>query len=509
MKFLVVDALSAGKGYRQFTRDVIGCGPRLLAGIIERKFQETARIALVESITNKDISESDFLIISAMSMDLIAVKNIVDRWRGIKEFAPVVIGGPIASVPRQILSQIPADIAIIGEGEKILVKLFEKNFYNLPFDPDYEILQGIKGLAFRMDEKIIVNAPRAPLTKEEFNTFRPSIDAIRNYPNFTAARVFVECVRGCSNFNRPNIRLSNPESIPPGCGFCSVPSTFGPPKSRTIENLIWEISELIKQGVRRIVLSAPDFLDFHREDLVHPAPLTDPCNPSPNLKAINKLLKDIHKVPEVQMRQVYIFIENVKACLISDKVASLIAKYLPGAILSMGCESGSEAQLQAIGKPTTPEVIEKAARILKKHDLGLNAYFIHGLPGETRQSIKSTKKLMNVLYQIGLNKITYYKFSPLPKTTFQDSVPLSSLEAKNLSKHVIEINRALKKDFLQKIVEVVIMEAHEKNPTIGMGRILSGGPTVLVPNAGALIGQSIQVRITAVLSDRLVKGKII
>ncbi len=36
MNVIIVDALGAEKGYRKFSRDVIGAGPRSIAGVLER-----------------------------------------------------------------------------------------------------------------------------------------------------------------------------------------------------------------------------------------------------------------------------------------------------------------------------------------------------------------------------------------------------------------------------------------------------------------------------------------
>ncbi|MHA1143764.1 MAG: B12-binding domain-containing radical SAM protein [Candidatus Helarchaeota archaeon] len=529
MDFLIVDALSAGKGHRRFTRDVIGCGPRLIAGLIENKFGHHVKISFSEHVNLDLLNKFDVLFISAMSMDLVVTKRIAQKWRRNKKDALIVIGGPITNDPCQVLSRIQADIAIIGEAEHTILELFAKDVFDSPNKLEMESLGEISGIAFKTEREIIINPSRKALTKAEFNLFRPSIERIQDYPNHATGRVYVECVRGCSNFLRTKVflpdgkkcqdcnrckgslteRLTCPESIPPGCGFCSVPATFGPPKSRSFENITWEISELTKLGVKRIVLSAPDFLDYQREAQVYPEPLTNPSYPPANISKLEELLDGLQSLPCIKSGKARVFIENVKACLMTEEIVSLIARYLPGTVLSMGCESGSEVQLRVLGKPSFPSDFLRVARLLKKHGLGLNAYFIHGLPGEDKQVIKQTKELIGKLSKIGLDKITYYKFSPLPGTAFQDFVPKSSRESKMLSNYVIKINRELKKKYIGKILEVMIMETHDKNPTIGMGRILTGGPTVLVPSAGNLIGKVIQVRITAILSDRLIKGKIL
>ncbi|MHC1591532.1 MAG: cobalamin-dependent protein, partial [Candidatus Helarchaeales archaeon] len=361
MKILIVDALGAGKGIRRFTRDVIGCGPRLIAGLIEEHVKQHAQIVLCEELSSAHIHENDVLFISAMSMDFTAVKKTIRKWRKKKKKSLVVIGGPISTEPRKVLLQLGADLAVMGEAELTLLDFFSRGVFSAANELDDISLREIPGIAFRLKNQVIVNESRRFLTREEFNSFKPSIHHLKDYPNFSVARVHVETVRGCSNFHRPKLTLPNgkkctecgrcegtlserlycPEGIPPGCGFCSVPSTFGPPKSRDVDNLTWEISELVELGVRRIVLSAPDFLDYYREELVLPDPLTDPFKPPANLDMLERLLDEIKNITTSQKEEVNISIENVKASLLDEQVVSLIARYLPGTTLSVGCESGS------------------------------------------------------------------------------------------------------------------------------------------------------------------------
>ena len=106
------------------------------------------------------------------------------------------------------------------------------------------------------------------LSKEDINRYKPSFRAIRHYtsiPHYKASRVYIEIVRGCSNFNRALLladsqkcrackacfgtnfssRLVCPQGISPGCGYCSIPAVYGYPKSRDLHVLIEEIRGLI------------------------------------------------------------------------------------------------------------------------------------------------------------------------------------------------------------------------------------------------------------------------
>ena len=75
MKALIVDALASGKGTRKATRDVIGAGPRTVAGVLEAHGHE-ARIAPVEQyLSQASYAGYDALLVSGMTSDLQAVRG--------------------------------------------------------------------------------------------------------------------------------------------------------------------------------------------------------------------------------------------------------------------------------------------------------------------------------------------------------------------------------------------------------------------------------------------------
>ncbi|MFX1451247.1 MAG: B12-binding domain-containing radical SAM protein [Promethearchaeota archaeon] len=461
-----------------------------------------------------------------MTIDLIAVKKVVKKWK--KTFdKPVLIGGPITSNPLD-LQDLEFDIAFIGESEETLEKIILRGLKdgNLPSHSD---LNEINGIFYHKNNEIIVNNPISYLSKELLNKFQPSIERITDYPSYFIARVYIECIRGCSNFLRPKIKLPGniecincgkcegnleerfncPENIPPGCGFCSVPSVYGPPRSRSVKNIINEIKGLIGKGVRRLVLGGSDFLDYEREDLVKPLPLTDPYHPLPNSEKIEELLSEIASIPAVKSKKVYLFIENLKACLFSKNIAKIISKYLPNTSVSIGCESGSTNYLRSIGKPSSVEDIIKTVKICKEFGIRTHCYFIHGLPNQNVTVLKETKNLMEKLDKIGVDKFTIYKFKPLPQSSFAKLHYKEYKLSEQIKNLAIKVNYNRKLALIDKKFQIIIAERHKRNKNDGIGHILEGGPTVLIKNGGNLIGKEVSVRIIRVLSDKFVEGKIV
>ena len=303
---LIIDALSAGTGRRTSSRDSIGCGPRTVAGVFE-KHDVDCRIIRAEMILDRGFPRGfKHLVISAMTMDVPASSRIVKAWRGkqASNVGKLLVGGPVCADPQFVSAELRPDALIIGEGEATLDELLSLNFLSETID-----LTGVKGVGIPMGDGCVLTESRMFLSPSELSTkYQPSTTRILDYPTYAASRVYVEVVRGCSNYRRPTlplpdgrqcsdcgncdaespkIRMHCPEDIEPGCGFCSVPATWGPSRSRTQAAIVNEVRELLDLGVHRVVLEAPGFLDYMRGT----EPLTDPCSPPANLAAIEGLLQ--------------------------------------------------------------------------------------------------------------------------------------------------------------------------------------------------------------------------
>lgn len=534
--FLIMDALAHGSGIKRFTRDVIGAGPRTVAGIFE-SCGYPALITPAELLFKKPqkkqklLKKSDVLLISAMTMDRKTVKRSIKFWRKVKQNAPVIVGGPIASDPKTCL-KIGADIAVIGEGEITLKELLKHGLKDGKL-PSLQQLDEILGIAFKNHEDkqkkplYKINPLRPASSKKDLNSFKASTIHIKDYPEYNAKKAYVEIVRGCSNYYRTKIGLNQtckncekcrtgpletrfncPENIPPGCGFCSVPSLFGPARSKDLNLIVEEIKALASLGCKRIVLSAPDFLDYGRDALVYPQPLTDPRAPQANVEALKNLLREVS-----QFNTTEISVENIKPCLFTEETAKIIAKYLPETTLNIGCETGCPDHAEKLGRPSTPKEAFKAAEICIKYDLKPHVYFIHSLPGQNSKTVEKTVKLIKKLGKIGVDKITVYRFKPLPMSAFHSypkpPAAIYNEESKMIVEAAKEVNIQQKKHLVGKTLEVLITEQSFSNPSTGVGRPIKDGPLIAVKDAGHLQGKKVNILITEIISDRLLGGKLI
>ncbi|MGC9021440.1 MAG: B12-binding domain-containing radical SAM protein [Candidatus Methanodesulfokora sp.] len=499
--FLILDALAAGKARRLSSLDVIGAGPRLIAGILE-DLNFDYKLMRVEDFLRRGKKFRGTALISAMTMDEPAVARATRLIEGVK-----IAGGPITS-DISVVRRLNLDLGVWGEGEVSLKSILLR----MDDVPDQSKLTDVPNLIFKSGTTRF-----RYLSREEFLMFRPSVNAIKFYntiPHYKCSRVYVEVVRSCSNFKRPKLltsedicrscneeRIVCPQGIPPGCGYCSIPHLYGPPKSRDESSLLEEIEGLAEVGVKRIVLSGADFLEYGRDLLKYP--LTDPVYPGPNLDAIESLLS---KVSSLSVKYGFHFeVENVKPCLVDERVARLLGKYLKNTTIHIGVETGDEKHSELIGRPCGPEKSISAVKLLKEAGLRPYVYFIHSLPGQSRTSALKTVEAMKSVYKIGAEKITVYKFRPLPGTAFGSFDVKVDSYSRKISKYAIRLNRKRKELLVGRIVEAVVAP--------GLRGIyaypLRSGPTIKLRDRGLRTGDVVRVRITGVLSDRLVEGSVI
>jgi len=523
VKALVVDALASGRGERHATRDAIGAGPRAVVGVLGKAGVD-ARIVEAEATLRDGLPEGyDLLFLSGMTSDLISMRKVASLWRD----GPILVGGPATADPEQALRKTGGEVAIVGEGERTILDLLKGGLSD-GVVPDREALAGITGIAFRSGDHVAVNPLRPAMTRREYDEFEPSIEAVRGYSLFRAARVYVEALRGCSNYRRARFdvecgvcgrcttgglesRYDCPAGIPPGCGYCSVPSLFGPPRSRSTGKILREVEGLLREGVRRVVLSAPCFLDYGRDLLVEPEPLTDPRSPEPNYTEVEELLSELTSLPQMSDGLASVMIENLKPQLVTERAATILGRYLSGTPVSIGFETGSAEHGALLGRSSTPEETLTAVRRLRRAGLKPYVYFIHGLPGQSRETVDATVGAIGKSMDEGAERVILYRFQSLPMSAFSGfpSAPPNVRDpgSKRIHDAAARANMRSKESLVGARMRVVAAERYPKDRRYIVAYPLKHGPVTIVDTLEPLEGEIIDVEVTGIASERMVLAR--
>jgi radical SAM superfamily enzyme YgiQ (UPF0313 family) len=265
------------------------------------------------------------------------------------------------------------------------------------------------------------------------------------------------------------------------------------------------VTELLDLGVRRIVLEAPDFLDYMRG-----TNLTNPCEPPANLKAISELLDSLANIRQIAGGSAHVGIENMKACLLTESAAKTISRHLKGISPNIGLETGSAEHLRRVGKCGKPEDTLRAVRLARAQGMHPFVYLIYGLPGETDETVEESIRLMREISEAGAERIILYGFRPLPSSAFEH-FPQSSLRSelgRRMRRAAEAINRSKKMEYVGMIVQGVAAEPSWAKHGHTMVYPLDEGPVITI-QGGYSPGTLVKVRITGVLSAGLVTGEVV
>lgn len=339
------------------------CHPRMKAQHIARASEEDRPAVIAISF----LSVTTYL----------TVKSLTRTLKASAPHAPIILGGPFASMnATHILRDCPdADCVGIGEGEELLPDYLDK--LN---DPG-----SVPGLVWRNGNQIICNPPR-PLIRDLDKFPYPDrtslpIDYIESLP-FDVPAVLsldkfctVQTSRGC----------------PFSCIYCDIPSlSNGKWRCRSPEHVLGEMQQLNDMGYRSIYLTDDHFLVSRKR-------ISAICNGIIERKLAFRWGCE-GRVDSVAIDQ---FAMMSKANCTA---------------LAFGIEAGTQKVLDRLKKNQTLEQIEHAVSEAKRHGIArTHGFFLVGSPGETERDILASFRFAARLKldTFGFNRLCAYRGTPL------------------------------------------------------------------------------------------------
>lgn len=310
-----------------------------------------------------------------------------------------------------------------------------------------------------------------------------------NYPDYLITEI--ETYRGC------------PRSLVGGCSFCSEPSK-GHPDFRPINDIIDEIRELYKNGIRHFRLgNQPCIFSYMAED----ADIEEFPKPNPN--ALERLFKGI-RIGALNLKTLHI--DNANPGVIarypkeSKSIAKTIIKYhTSGDVAALGVESADPMVIKENNLKASPEEVLSSIKLLneigaKRGDNGLpellpGLNFVFGLKGETKNTFNHNYDFLKQIFDSNLmiRRINLRQVIPLPGTE------MFNLGLKNIKKNKSEFSsfkrkfrKNIEQPFLKRIVpqgivlKNVFTEIYKGKTTfgrqIGTYPLLVGIPGILPLN---------------------------
>ena len=311
--------------------------------------------------------------------------------------------------------------------------------------------------------------------EEEKNSQSEIKHHVTNAKNKVSA--FVSIMQGC-NMN---------------CSFCIVPKTRGRERYRSMDDIVTEVQELSKNGIKEVTLLGQIVNAFGRGKL----PKVD--GKSPFVQLLDKIhcLDGIERIRFTSPHPISFGNDLIEAFGRLEKLGSYA--HLP-------MQSGSNRILKSMNRPYTRERFIKLVDQLRKtnKNMRISTDVIVGYPSEGSKDFELTK---DAFIRCGFEMAFIFKYSErsgTPAAVLNDKVPQEVKESRN--KELLELlegqSLVSNQKILGKSLEVLI-EGHARK---GEGKLFGRTPCyrkVVFPANPSLIGQIKMVEITDVTPNTL------
>ncbi|MBC7872155.1 MAG: radical SAM protein, partial [Chitinophagaceae bacterium] len=292
----------------------------------------------------------------------------------------VIVGGADMTDHTEMYLQKGADFVLVGEGDESLAELI-----NHLEARDTQYPAEIRGIAFMDNGKMMKTLPRPVIRDLDALPF-PAWDLV----DHEKYRAVWQEKHGYYSVNMVTTR-----GCPFHCNWCAKPIWGQRYSVRSAKSVVDEMTWLKENFTPDHIWFMDDIMGIQERWIEEFADLLDARGLHIPFKSLNRV--DL---------------------LLRGKTIPALAR--AGAkIVWVGAESGSQKVLDAMEKGTTVEQIYEATRQLHANGVKVAFFLQFGYPGETREDIELTLKMVRDLMpdDIGIS-VSY----PLPGTTFYERV---------------------------------------------------------------------------------------
>ncbi|MGP1569791.1 MAG: tRNA (N6-isopentenyl adenosine(37)-C2)-methylthiotransferase MiaB [Eubacteriales bacterium] len=309
---------------------------------------------------------------------------------------------------------------------------------------------------------------------EEAGDIVEGISAKRLYP----FKALVNVMYGCNNF----------------CTYCIVPYTRSRERSRRPEDIISEVCELVKDGVKEIVLLGQNVNSYGKsafknsyciksDDDTDFAGLIYKLN---DIKGLERIRFMTSHPKDLSDRLIFAFRDCSKLCN---------SLHLP-------VQSGSDNVLKKMGRKYSRQdyisLVEKLRNTVP--DIALTTDIIVGFPGETQEDFEDTMSLVSEIRYDSAFTFMYSIRKGTPAEKFENQVTddVKHMRFNRLLELVNDISGEINKTYEGKIVDVLVEGRSRVSGGKGQsmaGRTQSGKLVNFEATTDELIGKIVKVKI--------------
>lgn len=293
-------------------------------------------------------------------------------------------------------------------------------------------------------------------------------------------KALVNIMYGCNNF----------------CTYCIVPYTRGREKSRTPENIVSEIKDLVADGVKEVMLLGQNVNSYKGES--ERGEVT-------SFAQLIRMINDIEGLERIRFMTSHpkdLSTELIEAFKDCHKLCKNI--HLP-------VQSGSNVVLKRMNRHYTREQYLDLINKLREAvpEITISTDIIVGFPGETEEDFQDTLDLVNQVEYDSAFTFLYSIRTGTPAAKYEDQIPEETKHERfdRLVNAVNAISEKKNGEYLGRIEKVLVEGSSKNNPFALSGRT-DGFKLVNFPGDPALIGKIIDVEITKTKTFSL-EGKVV
>jgi ribosomal protein S12 methylthiotransferase len=272
------------------------------------------------------------------------------------------------------------------------------------------------------------------------------------------------------------------------CAFCIIPKLRGPQRSRTIDDVVAEATQLVARGTREINLVAQD-LTKYGDDLAQPT----------NLAA---LLRRVARVPGLRWVRLHYAYPTAVTDELIDVIAEepTIVKYL-----DVPFQHVDDVVLKRMRRGHTAKVLHTLVEKLRARvpGIAIRTTFLVGHPGESEEAFA---RLAGFLSESKFDRLGVFTFSPEEGTAsvaLDDTVPKKIAEARRtqLMRLQRKLSRARQKEMVGREIEVLVEGVSDESEYLLQGRWAGQAPeidgTVYLSDGTARAGDFVRAKVTS------------
>ena len=358
-----------------------------------------------------DLNENpDIYVVNTCTVTNIADRKSRQSLRRIKNNNTIIVAvGCYAQIAKEELQKMPEIDIVLGNKEKKDIVEYVEKF-----------------CAKCVDEEPV---PISTLVEVGDISMQKEYDEYGCVTYTERARTEIKIQDGCNNF----------------CTYCAIPFARGRIRSRKKENVLKEVENLAKQGIREIVLTGIHIASFGK-DFEEEYKLID-------------LLEDLNKIDGIER----IRLGSLEPTIITDEFVKRISKLDKVCNhFHLSLQSGCDETLKRMNRKYTTEEFKQVTEYLRKNfeDVNLTTDIIVGFPGETEEEFNTTYKFLE---NIAFYKMHVFKYSKRDGTVAA-KMPnqVDGNIAEERSKRLIELSEKnmefYNEKYIGKVVEVLFEE---------------------------------------------------